>query len=73
VARTGTPYPVPIKVYDETIRVMKSAVRNAKLGRDEEMQALNRVRIEDRSAHPPHPAFPIYPATSLPISPPTGS
>jgi hypothetical protein len=29
------PYPVPIKVYDETIRVMKSAVRNAKLGRDE--------------------------------------
>src|SRR4029079_4159341 len=25
------PYPVPIKVYDETIRVMKSAVRNAKL------------------------------------------
>ena len=28
------PYPVSIKVYDETIRVMKSAVRNAKLGRD---------------------------------------
>src|SRR5205807_8384764 len=28
------PYPVPIKVYDETIRVMKSAVRNAKLARD---------------------------------------
>jgi len=26
------PYPVPIKVYDETIRVMKLAVRNAKLG-----------------------------------------
>ena len=31
------PYPVPIKVYDETIRVLKSAVQNAKLGRDEEM------------------------------------
>jgi hypothetical protein len=29
---------VPIKVYDETIRVMKSAVRNAKLARDEEMR-----------------------------------
>jgi hypothetical protein len=35
------PYPVPIKVYDETTRGMESAVRNAKLARDEEMQALN--------------------------------
>jgi uncharacterized protein len=26
------PYPVPIKVYDETIRVLKSAVQNAKTG-----------------------------------------
>src|SRR3954469_24145733 len=36
------PYPVPLKVYDETIRVMKSAVQKAKLGRHEEMQALKR-------------------------------
>jgi len=41
------PYPVPIKVYDETIRVLKSAVQNAKLGRDEAMQALK--RLDDRS------------------------
>jgi len=27
------PYAVPIKVYDETIRVLKSAVQQAKLGR----------------------------------------
>ena len=33
------PYPVPIKVYDETIRVLKVGGQNAKLGRDEEMQA----------------------------------
>jgi hypothetical protein len=33
------PYPVPIKVYDETIRVMKSAVMKAKLVQGEEMQA----------------------------------
>src|SRR6201998_1418955 len=26
------PYPVPLKVYDRTITVMKSAVRNARLG-----------------------------------------
>ena len=51
------PYPVPIKVYDETIRVLKSAVQNAKLGRDEEMQALKRLddqaRRLERTAHGP--------------------
>ena len=30
------PFPVPLPVYDETIRVLKSAVRNAKLGRQED-------------------------------------
>jgi uncharacterized protein len=42
------PYPVPIKVYDETIRVLKSAVQNAKLGRDEEMQVLKRLDDQSR-------------------------
>jgi hypothetical protein len=42
------PYPVPIKVYDETIRVLKSAVQNATLGRDEEMGALK--RLDDQPA-----------------------
>jgi hypothetical protein len=42
------PYPVPIKVYDETIRVLKSAVQNASLGRDEEMQALKRLDDQAR-------------------------
>jgi hypothetical protein len=42
------PYPVPIKVYDETIRVLKSAVQNAKLGRDEEMRALKRLDDQAR-------------------------
>ncbi|MGZ3297287.1 MAG: DUF763 domain-containing protein, partial [Xanthobacteraceae bacterium] len=42
------PYPVPIKVYDETIRVLKSAVQNAKLGRDEELQALRRLDDQAR-------------------------
>jgi hypothetical protein len=42
------PYPVPIKVYDETIRVLKSAVQQAKLGRDEEMQALKRLDHQAR-------------------------
>jgi uncharacterized protein len=43
------PYPVPIKVYDETIRVLKSAVQKAKLGREEEMQALK--RLDDQARH----------------------
>ena len=51
------PYPVPIKVYDETIRVLKSAVQKAKLGQTEEMQALRRlddqVRTLERTASGP--------------------
>jgi hypothetical protein len=42
------PYPVPIKVYDETIRVLKSAVRSAKLGREEELQTLRRLDDQAR-------------------------
>jgi hypothetical protein len=56
------PYPIPLKVYNETIRVMKSAVQKAKLGRDEEMQALKRLdsqarRLEDFAEGPPLEAF----------------
>ncbi|TIS46094.1 DUF763 domain-containing protein [Mesorhizobium sp.] len=42
------PFPVPLKVYDETIAVLKSAVSKAKLGRDEELQALRRLDGESR-------------------------
>jgi hypothetical protein len=43
------PFPVPLKVYDETIRVLKSAVRKAKLGREEELAALKRLDEQARS------------------------
>jgi hypothetical protein len=39
---------VPIKVYDETIRVLKSAVQKARPGRDEELQALKRLDDQAR-------------------------
>ncbi|MDG4882871.1 DUF763 domain-containing protein [Mesorhizobium sp. WSM4884] len=42
------PFPVPLKVYDETIAVLKSAVGKAKLGREEELQALKRLDGESR-------------------------
>jgi uncharacterized protein len=43
------PYPVPIKVYDETIRVLKSAVQKARLGREEELGALQRLDAQARA------------------------
>jgi uncharacterized protein len=42
------PFPVPLKVYDETIKVLKSAVQAAKLGRDEELGALRRLDDQSR-------------------------
>ena len=42
------PFPVPLKVYDETIRVLKSAVQRAKLGQDEQLAALQRLDEESR-------------------------
>ncbi|MDK4712849.1 DUF763 domain-containing protein [Rhizobium sp. CNPSo 4039] len=42
------PFPVPLKVYDETISVMKSAVRKGRLGRDEELSALKRLDDQSR-------------------------
>src|ERR1700677_2594032 len=42
------PFPVPLKVYDETIKVLKSAVQKSKLGRGEELGALRRLDEQSR-------------------------
>ena len=42
------PFPVPIEVYDQTIRVLKSAVQSPKLGREEELAALKRLDDQAR-------------------------
>ena len=42
------PFPVPIKVYDETIRLLRSAVDNAKLGREDALFALQKLDAESR-------------------------
>jgi hypothetical protein len=47
-AETTSPLSGAGQVYDETIRVLKSAVQNAKLGRDEEMQAIKRLDNQAR-------------------------
>ncbi len=43
------PYAVPLKVYDETIGVLKSALARAKLGREEELSALRRLDAQARA------------------------
>jgi uncharacterized protein len=42
------PYPVPLKVYDRTIDVLKIAVRKAKLGHSEELAAIRRLDEQAR-------------------------
>jgi len=42
------PFPVPLRVYDRTIQVLKTAIQNAKLGREEELAALKRRDAQAR-------------------------
>jgi hypothetical protein len=56
------PYPVPTKVYDRTIAVLKSAVEKAKLGNEEKLAAIRRLdeqarRLERYADGPSLPAF----------------
>jgi hypothetical protein len=41
--KDGHPFPVPLKVYDETLRLLKSAVGAANLGRGEKLAAIQRL------------------------------
>ena len=42
------PFPVPLRVYDETIKVMKAAVQKARLGQDDMLAAVKRLDDEAR-------------------------
>ncbi len=46
--KDGHPFAVPLKVYDQTIRVWREAVRRAKLGHDDRLAALARLDREAR-------------------------
>jgi hypothetical protein len=55
--KDGHPFPVPLKVYDETIAVLKRAVSRARLGRNESLAAIRRLdeqarRVDDVVAGP---------------------
>ncbi len=47
--KDGHPFPVPLRVYDETIRVLKSAVDRAKLGNADRLHAIQRLDSESRT------------------------
>ena len=46
--KDGHPFPVPLQVYDETLRVLKRAVSQAQLGRSEKLDALRRLDMHAR-------------------------
>ena len=57
--KDGHPFPVPLRVYDQTLRVMTDAVTRAKLGQDERLAALRRLDEQARrvqTAQSPTPA-----------------
>ncbi|MFO0729007.1 MAG: DUF763 domain-containing protein [Myxococcota bacterium] len=51
--KDGHPFPVPLAVYDDTIRVLKSAVERAKLGQDDKLAALQRLDQRARALESP--------------------
>ena len=56
------PFPVPLKVYDQTIDVLKSAVAKAKIGNDDRLDALRRLdaqarRLERTASGPSLPEY----------------
>ena len=46
--KDGHPFPVPLKIYDETIRVLRGAVDRARLGNDDRLAAIRRLDEEAR-------------------------
>jgi hypothetical protein len=60
--KDGHPFPVPIKVFDETIRLLKRAVNHAKLGSTEALAAIRRLDIQARmiDSKPGGPTFEAF-------------
>jgi hypothetical protein len=46
--KDARPFPVPVKVYDETLRFLRSAVDRARLGNDDRLAAIRRLDAESR-------------------------
>ncbi|HMI86824.1 MAG TPA: DUF763 domain-containing protein [Polyangiaceae bacterium] len=72
--KDGHPFPVPLRVYDETIRVLRSAVDRAKLGNDERLNAIRELDRQAREleASAAGPDFATYVDRERAISPSLG-
>ena len=72
--KDGHPFPVPLRVYDETIRVLRSAVDRAKLGNDERLQAIRELDRQAREleASAKGPNFAAYVERERALSPSLG-
>jgi hypothetical protein len=46
--KDGQPFPVPLVVYDEAIRLLKAALESARLGNDERLAAIRRLDAQAR-------------------------
>jgi len=72
--KDGHPFPIPLKVYDETLRVLKQAVNQAQLGRTEKLDALRRLdghsRRLERTAR--GPSFDTHVENERALAPPFG-
>ncbi len=60
--KDARPFPVPVRVYDETLRVLRTAVDRARLGREDRLEAVRRLdaearRLERAAAGEPFDAF----------------
>lgn len=61
--KDGHPFPVPLKVYDDTIQVLKKAVDSAKIGHSEKSEAVKRLfkmsEAAEREFTPQHGLEPL--------------
>ena len=72
--KDGHPFPVPIKVLDQTIRLLKAAVARAKLGSTESLAAIRRLDTQARAleSRAMGPTFQAFIAAELKEAPHTG-
>jgi hypothetical protein len=56
--KDGHPFPVPLAVYDQTLRTLRRAVEQAKLGNADKLAAMKRLDAQARSLeHATGPTF----------------
>jgi hypothetical protein len=48
--KDGHPFPVPVKIYDETISTLQTAIQKAKIGNSDKLQAIKKLSEISRNA-----------------------